>query len=1139
MSSDRQANSSSLEELLAELGHASDGLTAMPRRIELCRRALDQVDRETQPELWARLQCELGLCLCQTPRGDRAQNLWKAVDHFLAALEVYTRHCFPEEWAAVQHNLAIAYAESPKDVRRDNLERAIEHYRAALEVYTPRDFPQEWGAIQNNLGNVYAQCIEGERASNLAEAIRCYERALEVWTREKNPLEWALAQSNLGTAYLQLPGDDAVKNWQRALACYKEALTVCTRKEHPRRWAEVQDNLGTAWKNCPSGNRAENLEQAIAYYEAALKVLEHHTAPLLRARVQHNLGAALESRICGDRAENLEQAIELFQAALKVRTRKAHPEAWAQTIHSLAHVYCERIRGNHAENLEEAIRLYHEALEVRTREDFPTAWATTWNDLGNAYTRRIRGDRADNLERAIEHYKQALEVRTREDCPTEWAKTQHNLAAAYQERLRGARAGNLTQAVMHYHEALKVYTDQISPMKWATVQNDLANAYWKLGNYKRAEEELELAAEYLEKSIACYENALRVFIRSDFPVKWAQAHNNLANAYCDRLRGDRVENLEKAIEFYQSTLTVRTKDALPVQWAQTQNNLGTAYQERVCGNRKENLETAVRCFHQALEVHSPQAFPVDARRAARNLGNLHFEEGRWSQARDAYTTAIRAAEILYRASYSPGGKEAEIAENTALYERMVRVCLEESDYAAALVAAEGSKARTFLDQMGQGAFPPPSGLPADLLQREQESIEKLRGQEQNLAGLLAGQGAGAGGGWEASHERDIIEQRRETLAALEAVWDEMARDYPAARSYVAMRRGEPMTWDDLCGLAERLGPEAALVEFYTLPEEVVVFVLRAGWEAPRVHRALLSYQKLLNRYLLPYRDEVINHESGQTLTHDWLSLGEHLLAPLEHLLGDAMLVYFVPHGMLHYLPLHALTVAGEPFIVRWAVAYTPSAAVLACTLESPPASCPELAEGGGSSALVMGYTHREEERALFEGEAQAIAVHLRTSPLLGGEANAETLSQRGPGAQVIHLSCHGHFHADDPATSCVRLASGEFTTRDWMSLSLRADLVALSACETGRVEVKPGDDLTGLTRALLYAGASSALVTLWSVRADTTLEWMLDFYGRTWDVQGDKKTTEAFAFQQATLDLRKRYPDPYYWAPFALVGDWR
>jgi CHAT domain-containing protein len=872
------------------------------------------------------------------------------------------------------------------------------------------------------------------------------------------------------------------------------------------------------------------LDHAIQHYEAALKVWKRDEFPQEWAEAQHSLGVAWFYCIHGSREENLEQAIACYKAALSIRTRNKHPAAWAETQHNLSVAYTERYRDNRAENLELAIELLSEVLKTRQHAMHPAKCAKTWTALGTAYLMRIRGERADNIERAIKHYKDALHAQKRVGPQKERATTSHNLGIAYAERLLGDRGANLRQAIEHLNEALKEFPEWT--FLWATVHNDLADSHWRLGSFMRLAH-AELAAHHLEQAISHAEIAAKVYRQQDFPSKWALAQHNLGNAYCDRLKGDRAKNIENGIHHYQAALKVRTREAYSFEWAQTQNNLGIAYWERMHECRNANLEEAVGCFCQALEIHTPQAFPVDARRTARNLANLHFEEGCWSKARDAYSTAIRAAETLYRASYTPSGKEAEVIENTILYQHLVQACLEESDYAAALVYAEGGKARTFLDQMGQSAFPPPPGLPPDLLRREAELVERLREQEQALAARSV-RGTEAGREQEPPHRQEIIVQRRETLDALEAVWDEMVRDYSVARSYVAARRGEPITWDDLCALVERLGRDAALVEFYTLPDKVVVFVLRDGWEAPRVHEVPLGQHQLLYRYLLPYQDEVRHHEqsvaAGRMLTHDWLSLGEHLLAPLEPLLGDAALVYLIPHGLLHYLPLHALTAAGGPFIARRVVAYAPSAAVLAHTLKSAPT--------GASSALVMGYTPDEEERAWFEGEAQVIAAHLHTSPRQGRRANAKVLRKCGPHARIIHLSCHGRFRSDDPAASCVYLASGEFTTLDWMALSLRADLVTLSACETGISDVKPGDDLTGLTRALLYAGASSALVTLWSVRADTTLEWMLDFYDRVWDAQGNKQTTEMLAFQQATLTLRKKYRDPYYWAPFTLVGDW-
>ena len=139
----------------------------MPRKVELCERALGMVEREDNPALWGALQGELANALAQNPLGNRAENLEKAIHHFQQALEVYTRQAYPEDWARTQHNLGTAYAERIRGERAENLEQAIFHYRQALEVLTRQACPEDWGRTQNNLGNAYAERIRGERAENL------------------------------------------------------------------------------------------------------------------------------------------------------------------------------------------------------------------------------------------------------------------------------------------------------------------------------------------------------------------------------------------------------------------------------------------------------------------------------------------------------------------------------------------------------------------------------------------------------------------------------------------------------------------------------------------------------------------------------------------------------------------------------------------------------------------------------------------------------------------------------------------------------------------------------------------------------------------------------------------------------------
>lgn len=112
------------------------------------------------------------------------------------------------------------------------------------------------------------------------------------------------------------------------------------------------------------------------------------------------------------------------------------------------------------------------------------------------------------------------------------------------------------------------------------------------------------------------------------------------------------------------------------------------------------------------------------------------------------------------------------------------------------------------------------------------------------------------------------------------------------------------------------------------------------------------------------------------------------------------------------------------------------------------------------------------------------------------------------------------------------------TAREIFNLKINAQLVTLSACQTGVNENKPGDELIGLTRAFLYAGAASVLVTLWSVNALSTEVLMKKFYT---ELKNGRDKATALQVAQIALMEDKDYPEwkhPYYWAPFVLVGDW-
>ncbi|MEG4359112.1 CHAT domain-containing protein, partial [Microcoleus sp. Aus8_D1] len=292
---------------------------------------------------------------------------------------------FPQDWAMTQNNLAIAYRNRIRGEKAENIERAIASYTAALTIYTDNAFPQDWATTQNNLANAYRNRIRGEKAENIELAIASYTAALTIYSPETFPQDWAMTQNNLATAYTYRIRGEKAENIEVAIASYTAALTIYTDDAFPEKWATTQNNLGVAYSDRIRGEKAENIEVAIASYTAALTVYSPEAFPQDWAMTQNNLAIAYRNRIRGEKAENIERAIASYTAALTVYSPEAFPEKWAMTQNNLANAYTYRIRGEKAQNIELAINCHKNALKIRAREAFPQNHAATLFNLGLTY----------------------------------------------------------------------------------------------------------------------------------------------------------------------------------------------------------------------------------------------------------------------------------------------------------------------------------------------------------------------------------------------------------------------------------------------------------------------------------------------------------------------------------------------------------------------------------------------------------------------------------------------------------------------------------------------------------------------------------------------------------------------------------
>jgi len=201
------------------------------------------------------------------------------------------------------------------------------------------------------------------------------------------------------------------------------------------------------------------------------------------------------------------------------------------------------------------------------------------------------------------------------------------------QRKRDPRA--IVPLIQIYERMVRRIQVNKNPLFYAAIQNYLGAAYYESPTGDRTAN--------LERAIACFEEALRVWTPGTDPLKYAATQYNLGTAYGNLPTGDRAANLERAIRCYQEALRFRTPEAAPLDYAMTQNNLGFAYTELPIGDRAANLERAIACFQEALHFYTPETAPLDYAGTQINLGNVYSElpNGTLVQAIYCYQEALR------------------------------------------------------------------------------------------------------------------------------------------------------------------------------------------------------------------------------------------------------------------------------------------------------------------------------------------------------------------------------------------------------------------------------------------------------------------------------------------------------------------
>lgn len=770
----------------------------------------------------------------------------------------------------------------------------------------------------------------------------------------------------------------------------------------------------------------------------------------------------------------------------------------------------------------EARRLLQEDLSrARDLKIYPVI-AGILNNLGNAQLD------AGEVEVALESFRESLALARQEGVPWEEAFALQGQATAL------LFLGRPEQALTDFRQALAIL-ERIdgSPSGRAEVLRLMADALKRL-------ERLDEAGRLLDQALALNRE-------SGDAEREVNILNSLGTVHL--LTGHQ----EKARAAYEQALEV-SRD--------TGNRLGEAYSRLNLGRYYYEVNDAARALdcHEAAE----KIFQEIGDRRGEVSNSFGMARALHRLGRDEESLALLGhiplnVEALRKESESPDSRSSYLATKQHYYDLYVDVLMhlhEQQSGAghdiAALEIHERRRARSFLDLLNEARVQIRRGVDPALLAREKDLLERLNRQQ----------------------GPSLAEPEPGLLRELETVRADIRKKSPR---YAALTQPRPLRF---AGMQALLPADGTLLLIYSLGEEHSY--LWCVGKNGRVSRRLPARSWIEDK-----ASQVVagwSRPGRPSREERWEgSLSEALLKPVADRLGSRRLV-IVADGALQGLPFGALpdpNFPDEPLLARHEIVYLPSASVLAVLRKelhdrwpargdlaviADPVFAPDdprLGEAAGQQGVPriptevggdLGRALRDvgasglERLPYTDEEVKRIGRYFaadRSKVLLGFEANRESiLSGDLKNYRRLHFATHGVLNSKDPALSGLVLSlwepqgkprDGFLLAQEIYNLELPAELVVLSACQTGIGKEVRGEGVIGLTRSFMYAGAPRIVVSLWKVSDRATAELMDRFYR----AMMDHRLTPAQALRCAQLSmLRGRYADPFLWAGFIFQGEW-
>ncbi|MCL4298816.1 MAG: CHAT domain-containing protein [Anaerolineae bacterium] len=825
----------------------------------------------------------------------------------------------------------------------------------------------------------------------------------------------------------------------------------------------------------------------------------------------------------------LPEALEANQVALNIFKTEGNRKLQGTTINNIGLVYGAQGRYT------EALDSYQQALAIAREVGDRSGECFTLNNIGSLYSDQGR------YNEALSSYQHALTICREVSNRTQESTIHNNIGSVYEDQ------GRYNEALDSYQRALIIAHEVGNRNNEGMALNNIGSVYASQGRYTEALDSVQQAlaihqemgdreseavslhnigviqyvqGQYIE-ALGKYQQALVIVEEMGNQAGKGTILSNMGQVY--EAQGRYTE----ALDSYQQALVIRREIGHRTGEGITLNNIGTIYQDQ--GRYAEALDS----YQQALAIAREVGNRTGEGDTLHNIGNLYHDQGRYVEALDSYQQAIAIFETIRANAGSEAGRAGFIAQRISTYQAVVNLFYQQGQDEAAFYATEQSRARAFLDSLATGYIQLSDNEAAGLLAQEQELYIRRQALQDSLAQAQAAQPPEPD--WVAALEAQLAEAEAAYAAALKAIADrsDQLTELTPGRSQNVL--GVPQ-------IQLLLDEQTSLISYFVLDDKTLAFMISHD----SFHTFVLEVSRAqLDEQVRTFRDfasiEEAHPENVVTL-YNWL------IKPLKPYLTTPHLA-IIPHSILHYLPFAALTDGQRYLIDEYNLTTLPSGSALSFIQEK----ARQTAVSGQWSAVILGNpltgdfnstaslaAERGSLDALpfAEKEAKAVAALYGVEPLIGEAATESSLREKVAVANILHLATHGFYNPVAPLSSLVALApddenDGWLTVGEIYGLDLKnTNLVVLSACQTNLGDLSEGDEVVGLTRAFIFAGTPSVIASLWNVEDQATSLLMEHFYTHLKDGTG-----KAEALRQAQIEIREKYPHPYYWSAFVLSGD--